>query len=434
MTYLNFEKIKPHLWAVAGILLIVIVVFHSVIFPPAPLLAQDAPLVSEVLSRQRVESGDNVYWDTAGYLGTGGGTISAGASNFRIDFAHLKKFIPVTLVNTFNFPLAVFIIGVAFYLFALSLNLKPLAAFTGAAAIMLSGHFISCAYSGHTGKFFMLAYLSLALWLLTAGIKKRSILYLLWSGVCGGLGVSSQLDVGFIIVIFFAAWTVFLIYQTKKQKLWLKLSAGLVIACAAGIVYSASTIYSLIGLAKSESGGTAGVKDERTAAEKWNWATQWSLPKVETLTFVMPGFFGFGLPDSPYWGKIGRDARWDTQHVGFPRFSMSTQNIGVIVVALTILALITASLRDDYSKKNIYFWGGALVIALACAYGRYLDFGGASGSGFGPYRLFYWLPKMDAMRNPLKFLYPVMIAFAILSAYGMDYLLDYGKAEKSKRK
>lgn len=86
---------------------------------------------------------------------------------------------------------------------------------------MLAGHFISCVYSGHTGKFFMLAYLCLALWLLTAGIRKRSILYLLWSGVCGGLGVSSQLDVGFIVIIFFAAWLIFLIdhliFVTQKD-------------------------------------------------------------------------------------------------------------------------------------------------------------------------------------------------------------------------
>jgi len=422
------NKLKPHLWAVAGLLLIVISIFYNVILPPVPLMAQDAPLVSEVLSRQRTESGEKVYWNTAGYLGTGGSVLAGKSLKFRIDFAYLKRFVPTTLVNTFNFPFAVFIVGIAFYLFALSLNLKPLSAFTGAASIMLAGHFISCIYSGHTGKFFMLAYLCLALWLLTAGIRKRNILYLLWSGVCGGLGVSSALDVGFIVIIFFAAWMVFMIYQTRNQKMWLKLSAGLVIACAAGLLYSASTIYSLAGLSKSESGSTT-AKDNRTEAEKWNWATQWSLPKVETLTFVMPGFFGFGLPDSPYWGSIGSDARWETQHIGFPRFSMSTQNMGIVVIGLVLLAIITASLRDKYSKNVIYFWTVSMIVALLFAYGRYFDFGGASGNGFGPYRIFYWMPKMDSMRNPVKFLYPFMISLSILAAFGMEYVLKESKSE-----
>ena len=424
------NNIKPHLLSIAAILFVVILIFHSVLLPPKPLLAQDAPLVSQVLARQKAASGDNLYWNTAGYLGTGGGNIYR-KTKFYIDFAHLKRFVPLTLINTFNFPLAVFIVGIAFYLFCLSLDLKPISALTGAVSIMLAGHFTSCIYSGHTGKFFMLAYLSLALWLLTAGIKKRSILALLWAGVCGGLGVSAQLDVGFIIVIFFAAWLLFLVLQTKNQKNWFKLTAGLIIACLAGLLYSASTIYSLAGLAKSETGAGVAAKAVRTEAEKWNWATQWSLPKIETLTFVMPGFFGFGLPNSPYWGNVGRDARWETRRVGFPRFSMSTQNMGIVVVALALLALITASARDDYSKKSIYFWGAALIIALLCAYGRYFDFGGAAASGFGPYRLFYYLPKMDSMRNPLKFLYPFMIALSVLAAFGMDYLLS-SKVDKKK--
>ncbi len=421
------NKLKPHLLSIAGILLVVILIFYNVILPPVPLMAQDAPLVSEVLSRQRASNGESVYWNTAGYLGSGGGALAGKSLKFRIDFAYLKRFVPTTLVNTFNFPFAVFIVGIAFYLFAISLNLKPLSAFTGAVSLMLAGHFISCVYSGHTGKFFMLAYLCLALWLLTAGIRKRSILYLLWSGVCGGLGVSSQLDVGFIVIIFFAAWLIFLIYQTRNQKKWLKLSAGLVIACAAGLLYSASTIYSLAGLSKSES-SSATAKDNRTEAEKWNWATQWSLPKVETLTFVMPGFFGFGLPDSPYWGSIGSDARWETQHIGFPRFSMSTQNMGIVVIGLVLLAIITASLRDKYSKSTIYFWTLSMIIALLFAYGRYFDFGGGSGSGFGPYRIFYWMPQMDSMRNPVKFLYPFMIALSILAAFGMEYVLKEPKS------
>ena len=424
------NKLKPHLLSIAGIAIIVICIFYNVILPPVPLMAQDAPLVSEILSRQRAENNENVFWNTAGYIGSGGSVLANKSAKYRIDLAYFKRFVPTTLVSTFNFPFAVFIVGVGFYLFALSLKLKPLSAFTGAASIMLAGHFISCIYSGHTGKFFMLAYLCLALWLLTAGIRKRSILCLLWSGVCGGLGVSSQLDVGFIVIIFFAMWMVFLICQTRNQKKWLKLSAGLVIACAAGLLYSASTIYSLAGLSKSESGSTT-AKDNRSEAEKWNWATQWSLPKIETITFVMPGFFGFGLPESPYWGSIGCDARWETQQVGFPRFSMSTQNMGIVVIALVLLAIITASTREKKSKGAIYFWTVSMILALLFAYGRYFDFGGASAGGFGPYRIFYWLPKMDSMRNPVKFLYPFMISLSILAAFGMEYILNFGKNKEN---
>jgi len=416
-------KYKNHLIAIAGLALIVIVVFYNVLLPPKPLLAQDSSLVSEVISRQRNASGKDIYWNTTGYLGNGGGRLAGKLGKARIDFIMWRKLFPVKFRNTFDFPFAVFLVGLGFYLFCVSLELKPLAAFTGAASIMLSGDFISATYSGHTGKFFMWAYLCFAIWLLTSGIRKRNILLLLWAGICGGIGVSSQLDIGFIIVLFFFAWTLFLIWQTRNQKRWVKLSAGLAIACAAGLIYSASTVYTLMGLARSAEGKTSQAKDTRTEAEKWNWATQWSLPKAETLTFVMPGFFGFGLPDSPYWGKIGQDARWPKQHIGFPRFSMSTQNMGIIVFALAILALATAAKMDSYSKKTIYFWGIAIIVALLFAYGRYFDIGGVSESGFGPYRLFYSLPKMESMRNPLKFLFPFMMGISLLASYGMQYII-----------
>ena len=421
---LKTQNFKFHLWAIAGLALIVIVIFHNVLLPPKPLMAQDSGLVNEVVKRQRSATGKDVFWNTSGYLGNGGGRLAGKLDKLRIDFAVWKKVLPAKFKNTFDFPFAVFLVGIGFYLFCLALDLKPLSAFTGAAAIMLSGDFISCTYSGHTGKFFMWVYLCFAIWLITAGIRKRNVLLLMWAGICGGIGVSAQLDVGFIIVLFFFAWTVFLIWQTRNQKKWVKLSAGLGIACVAGLIYSASTIYGLMGLASSASGKDTGTKDTRSKAEIWNWATQWSLPKAETLTFVMPGFFGFGLPTSPYWGKIGQDARWPLQHVGFSRFSMNTQNMGIVVIALALLAIVMASKMDSYSKNIIYFWGIAIIVALLFTYGRYFDIGGASESGFGPYRVFYSLPKMDSMRNPLKFLYPFMMGISLLAAYGMQYLIE----------
>src|SRR6185436_14977882 len=46
-----------------------------------------------------------------------------------------------------------------------------------------------------------------------------------------------------------------------------------------------------------------------TKEQRWNWATQWSLPKSESLRVVVPGLFGYRL-DSPagekYWGGVGQ--------------------------------------------------------------------------------------------------------------------------------
>ena len=61
--------------------------------------------------------------------------------------------------------------------------------------------------------------------------------------------------------------------------------------------------------------GVAGTQqDAQTKQERWDWATQWSLPKWETLSLVVPGLFGYRM-DTPdggeYWGAVGRSPAWD---------------------------------------------------------------------------------------------------------------------------
>ena len=64
--------------------------------------------------------------------------------------------------------------------------------------------------------------------------------------------------------------------------------------------------------------GVAGTaQDAETKAAHWDWATQWSLPKVETFGLLVPGLFGYKM-DTPKdmlpalarhlskWGLLGR--------------------------------------------------------------------------------------------------------------------------------
>ena len=61
--------------------------------------------------------------------------------------------------------------------------------------------------------------------------------------------------------------------------------------------------------------GVAGAEqDATTKAKRWDWATQWSFPKSETLSLIVPGLFGYRMlaPGADaYWGGIGRDPAWD---------------------------------------------------------------------------------------------------------------------------
>ena len=84
----------------------------------------------------------------------------------------------------------------------------------------------------------------------------------------------------------------------------------------AGLI-AAHTIHSLVGTQIQGVAGTA--QDTVTKEERWDFATQWSLPKVETLRLVTPGVFGYLMSpnitskdkSSAYWGLVGQDPRID---------------------------------------------------------------------------------------------------------------------------
>jgi hypothetical protein len=422
---------RTHLLAIGGLLLITVITFHKVLLPPQPIMALDSPLATVARGRANVMEGLEVVYNPVGYLGMGGHEVTYTTRT------PLHKFVPLELYNTVLFTLYAFLAGVAGYLLCLALRLSPFAGFVGGSAVMLSGHFITTTFSGHAGTFVMWPMLLLAWALLTVGVERRSILAFFWSGVCAGIGISGQFDVGVIIALCMFAWLVFLIVHTRAQGRWAVLAIGLVLAAAAGFVFMLPQLYYVIGLAGAAEGAGGVAADTRTALEKWSWATQWSLPKMETLSLLVPGFFGYGTPASQYWGAIGQDTRWLTEHVGFPRFSQSTQGVGVAVVALAVMA--ACCVRDTSRRLRVKFWLVVALVALVFAWGRYFDLRPSSGTGFGPYRLFYWLPKMDSMRNPIKFMYPLMIAVAVLAAYGVDYALSavagsHGHAHKSRKK
>jgi hypothetical protein len=73
--------------------------------------------------------------------------------------------------------------------------------------------------------------------------------------------------------------------------------------------------YSIVGMISSSITGISGTKqDAQTKAIRWDFATQWSLPKRETLSLIVPGLFGNRVDYSDeraYWGGMGRDASWD---------------------------------------------------------------------------------------------------------------------------
>jgi len=327
-------------------------------------------------------------------------------------------------------PFATFFLGLSVWFCLRQWKFSPLACFLGGLAGTLNGDFLSTACWGVAGQPICFGLNFLALGAAAPRTGMVGWLRLVLAGFAIGLGVTEAFDIGAIFSLFTGAFILFK-EMTGEGAPAPKAVKGiarlaLVSICAAFIATGA--LATLIG---TQIQGVAGMgQDEATKQARWDQATQWSLPKSETLSVIIPGLFGYRM-DTPdggnYWGAIGRDAQWDRYLAAkqgpppdphyFLRYSGGGVYAGVSVVLIAIWGLIQ-SLRKDGSpfspaqKKLIWFWGIAALLGLLLAFGKYAPF----------YRLFYSLLYASTMRNPAKFVHVVNFAIVILFGFGVDAL------------
>ncbi|HXJ76737.1 MAG TPA: hypothetical protein VNM37_28025, partial [Candidatus Dormibacteraeota bacterium] len=246
------------------------------------------------------------------------------------------------------------------------------------------------------------------------------------AGLAIGLSIAEGADNGAIFSLFIAAYAFFgwLIQDTKARVI--KGIATVAVMALFAAILAAQTV--AVFLTKDVKGTLVDNPAAMGKAERWNWATQWSLPKMESLRVVVPGLYGYRL-DTPgggdYWGSVGQEAGWEEGHKdpawvkahpnAFPRHSGAGEYAGVLVVLVALWALVHSFVAQGGSftsieRRMIWFWGGAALVALLLSWGRDAPF----------YQFIYALPYFSTIRNPMKFMHPFHMAVMILFAYGLQ--------------
>jgi len=326
-------------------------------------------------------------------------------------------------------PVALAILGLGAWCFFRQSGLTPSACILGGLAATLNSGFFSAACWGIAAHPITVGMTFLAMAALTDTSSRRRWPRAALAGLAVGVGVIEGADLGALFSLLVAA---FVVYQavTVGGSRTRALAAGtgrvVLVAVCAGLV-AAQAISQLVATDIKGVLGTG--QDARTRSEHWDWATRWSLPKKEILALVVPGLFGY-RDDTPgggsYWGATGRDHEWD-EYVekgaqgpppkGFVRFSGGGFYAGVIVVLLAVWGVAQSLRRKDsvfslLQRKWLWFWAGTGLVSSLLAFGRFAPF----------YRLFYALPYVSTIRNPVKFLHILDFALIIIFAYGVDGL------------
>ncbi len=417
-------------------LLILAALFYPSFNPREIIFSNDNPL--GVLNAKWIQppEGFRGLWLDLNSIGFDGGALAV--SPCYLAFWGLGAL----LYSKFAVPLAAAFVGCAAWLCFRRLKLGPWACLLGGLAACLNSGFFSAACWGVVPQTsaFALDFLAVAV-LAGCGSRPRWTTLCL-AGVAVGLNVMEAADIAGLFSVMIAAYVM---YQALSATEWSwgtawqgVLRTALVTGFA--MLVAAEAIFALVA---TQIQGVAGMgQDAASKAQRWEAATQWSLPKRETLSLFVPGLFGHRI-DTPsgiahfpewfeggvYWGAMGRDGAWqqylDNDRQGPPpppgdfyiRHTGGGNYAGVLVVFMAVWAAVQACRKKDSvfpleQRKLIWFWVGTAIFALMLAWGHYAPF----------YRIFYSLPYSSTMRNPTKFLEIVDFALVILFAYGIDGL------------
>jgi hypothetical protein len=427
------------LFFVVLLAVILAVLFGKSLLPGYVHFSNDGPLGQQSAQWARLPAAFTGTWGDLYAIGASGGSSPFGLSTlmrWALGPVAFAKFFPA---------LALFILGLGAWTFLRQLQLSPLAAVLGALAATLNSTFFATACWGVASQQIAIGMDFFALALVVSNSPATPALVrwtrLALAGLAVGINVVEAADIGAIFSLFVTAFVLFKAVVDESGPVWLKLGRGVgrmaVITVFAGFI-AAQTVVSLVG---SQITGIAGTgQDAETKAQHWNWATQWSLPKIETLGLFVPGLFGYRM-DTPkdmmeslqagykggnYWGAVGRDPLLDryfdsgrrgTPPSGFMRFTGGQNYVGILVALMAAWTLAQSLRRRDSAfqeiqRRFIWFWGGLLMVSLLLAFGRFAPF----------YALLYKLPYFSTIRNPAKFLNIFSWAIVILFAHGVHAL------------
>ena len=395
--------------------------------PRYVLFSNDAPLGIRMAEWMRLPSGLLGRWADLNSLGFNGGSFGESLSTL------ILWMLGPLGSSKFLAPVILCLLGMCAWFAFQRLRLAPFAALLGALGVALTSCFFSTVCWGVAPMVLGIGMSYLAIGLVASASRaadrlERWASYAL-AGLAAGMGVIEAADVGAVFSLIVIAFVVF--HSLVEDGPFLaKVARGIFrMLVVAGFAFFIAG-QTVIGLFNSQMNGGAGTgQDMQAKAQHWDWATQWSLPKTETFSLVIPGLFGYRM-DTPdggnYWGRIGSDPaidRWRNndrqgeQPQGLMRFSGGGYYLGVPVALVALWAGIQAFRKKDsvftlFERKLLWFWSGLGIVCLLFAFGRFAPF----------YRLLYALPYFSTIRNPIKFLNPMIFSVSMIFAYGLNAL------------
>jgi len=291
--------------------------------------------------------------------------------------------------------------GMFAYLLARTLGLGwGAAVFTGI-VYMFTPQLIVLPGVGHGSKLFTAAYIPLIL-LTTIRLMReiKPLNFALFVLAVGMTLLSIHVQMAFYALLAGGMYLVWdCIFSIKDKPLKIPVKAGVFfLGIVLGIGFAAASYLPVYEYTPfSIRGGTEG-------GLGWEYATNWSFHPLESLTYVIPSFFGFG--GQTYWGYMP--------------FTDMPLYWGAGALALAVIGIIWGR------KRNAAFFIALLLFAWIVSFGKFFPI------LFKP--MFAYFPYFDKFRVPVMIQILMVISVAVLAGYGLERIKDYAAKPGFSRK
>lgn len=335
-------------------------------------------------------------WDP--YMFSGAPFLGDTQSGMFYPFTLLFYLFPINLVFGYAFILDFFLIGFFTYLFARIIGLQKFSSLVSGISMMLGGTFTLLIYEGHLFIADTIIWFPLILVLYELALIKKKIIF----GIIAGIPLSLMILAGHIQPAAFGILAslgylglrLITDYKTYKKHVFQIILVPILSFIVAVLISSIQILPSLqLSKMSIRSGGLS-----------YEFASDFSLPPKQILSFILPHFFGSPI-NQTYWGK---------------------GNFWSLSGYAGILPLIFAGIAIIYNRNKY-----VLIFVLLALFALFFSFG--SHSFIFP--IFYkYVPGFNMFRVPARFLYIYGFSISILAGIGVNYFTNTYRINATKLK
>lgn len=316
------------------------------------------------------------------------------------------------------------LLGIGVYWFVFDKLKNKIGALVAALGVMHSTFIIILVIVGHMTKVPVIAFFPFIFLILERLREKFNLVLSLVLIVL----IHFMLLPGHIQMIFYCYFA-FLLYYTfffirtliKKESWQGVIRSGLVLTAATGLAFAMtgdqylSTLeyskYSMRGADPIVPSAQAQTKGATNGGLDYDYATQWSFPPGEMLTFLIPSAYGFGV-GVPYQGpETNNQIAKLPLYFGSQPWTDAPQYMGVVILILAGIGF------WKYRKDPFVQYSGILVfVSLLISFGKEFSL------LYDP--MFNYFPMFNKFRIPSMMLILVQLIIPVIAGYGVAGLMD----------